>query len=214
MARRVSQARPPSWPAPPPSAHSRQLSSSTARTGPSSIPSRPASTAESFGSAEPSPVEVRPKLSVATNHNRTDNSGPDFAAVQHSDAGGTTPRMEPATGGQEQSSDRPVLPMTPKSPDVRSPAVGLSALADKPALPARSTANQDIEIVDQLLDMMKHMLGTLGSTFDVLGEQTIKVATLPTAIDAMHQVYVLCYECCRSLNMSCVMLDSQRSSAT
>lgn len=57
------------------------------------------------------------------------------------------------------------------------------------ALPARSAAVvQDMAVVEELLDTMKQMLGTLGATFDSLGEQTMKVATLPAAIDAVHQV--------------------------
>lgn len=82
-----------------------------------------------------------------------------------------------------------MLPMTPQSPASRSPAAGAATLAGNAALPARNAAvNQDLEVVHELLGTMKLMLGTLGSTFDVLGDQTIKVATLPAAIDAVHQI--------------------------
>ncbi len=37
---------------------------------------------------------------------------------------------------------------------------------------------------------MKQMLGTLGATFDTLGEQTVKVATLPAAMEAVSQVSI------------------------
>lgn len=81
--------------------------------------------------------------------------------------------------------------MTPQSPNARSPAAGAATLTGDAALPARSAAvNHDLEVVHELLGTMKLMLGTLGSTFDVLGDQTIKVATLPAAIDAVHQVCV------------------------
>lgn len=100
----------------------------------------------------------------------------------------------PTTVAQgEDATDRPqpVLPITPKSPDPRSPATGVTNLTAEALLPARSVpVHQDIAVVEELLTSMKDMLGTLGSTFDTLGEQTIKVATLPAAIDAVHQVSV------------------------
>ncbi|KAI0748795.1 hypothetical protein BC629DRAFT_1298285 [Irpex lacteus] len=47
---------------------------------------------------------------------------------------------------------------------------------------------EDREVVDELLGTMKQMLGTLGATFDTLGEQTVKVATLPAAMEAVSQI--------------------------
>lgn len=98
--------------------------------------------------------------------------------------GNTSATTHDAPDAQGAGPGEPQLPITPKSP--------LPALHDdtneKVSPPRNAAVQQDMTAVDELLITMKRMLGTLGSTFDLLGEQTIKVATLPIAIDAMHQV--------------------------
>lgn len=85
--------------------------------------------------------------------------------------------------------DEPVLPMTPKSPDPRSPTIALTSITNEGInVPPQRPVSEDMAVVDELLGAMKQMLGTLGATFDTLGEQTMKVATLPAAIDAVNQV--------------------------
>jgi hypothetical protein len=100
--------------------------------------------------------------------------------------------------------DEPILPMTPKSPRARSPPCTSTALTiatlptnnertqrtslESISLRTSTIKSEDRTVVDELLDTMKQMLGTLGATFDTLGEQTMKVATLPAAMDAVHQV--------------------------
>lgn len=94
-----------------------------------------------------------------------------------------------ATSFDVQGDKDPVLPMTPKSPDPRSPVAGVAPLSNDAMLPTRNIpVGHDMEVVQELLGTMKQMLGTLGATFDTLGDQTIKVATFPAAIDAVHQV--------------------------
>ncbi|KAJ3526370.1 hypothetical protein NM688_g8270 [Phlebia brevispora] len=91
----------------------------------------------------------------------------------------STKRNEPDAGGAPAE---PSLPMTPKSPSPK-----LAPQEDTQALPDPVMAH-DMQAVNELLGTMKCMLGTLGSTFDTLGDQTIKVATLPIAIEAIHQI--------------------------
>jgi hypothetical protein len=45
--------------------------------------------------------------------------------------------------------------------------------------------------VNELLALMKLNLNTLGATFDTLGEQSAKVATLGPAMDTAHQIHQL-----------------------
>lgn len=45
--------------------------------------------------------------------------------------------------------------------------------------------------VNDLLMLMKTNLNTLGATFDSLGEQSAKVATLGPALDTAHQIHQL-----------------------
>lgn len=49
----------------------------------------------------------------------------------------------------------------------------------------------DTAAVNDLLQMMKSTLNTLGATFDNLGEQSAKVASLGPAIDSAHQIHQL-----------------------
>jgi hypothetical protein len=53
---------------------------------------------------------------------------------------------------------------------------------------ATTTPAPDLSDVDELLTTMKQTLGTLGATFDTLGEQTARIATLGPAMDSAHQV--------------------------
>ncbi|KAF8583814.1 hypothetical protein K439DRAFT_1347694 [Ramaria rubella] len=56
---------------------------------------------------------------------------------------------------------------------------------------ATTTPGPDLSDVEELLTTMKQTLGTLGATFDTLGEQTARIATLGPAMDAAHQVHRL-----------------------
>lgn len=82
-----------------------------------------------------------------------------------------------------------MLPMTPKSPEARSPATSPTSLAVE-GVPTQTipTVARDLGVVDELLGTMRQMLGTLSATVDTLGEQTIKVATLPAAMAAVEQI--------------------------
>jgi hypothetical protein len=53
---------------------------------------------------------------------------------------------------------------------------------------ATTTPPLDLSEVEELLTTMKQTLGTLGATFDTLGEQTARIASLGPAMDAAHQV--------------------------
>ena len=44
------------------------------------------------------------------------------------------------------------------------------------------------EAINELLGTMRQTLATLGATFDHLGEQTTRIASLGPALDAQHQV--------------------------
>ena len=146
-----------------------------------------------FRFAETTPVERPIRSSPVIAKDTADASTAQFGASSYNAyatmAGQDTQTVPPVPS--DEAAREPVLPMTPQSPESRSPAAGVAALAGNAALPARSAVNQDLEVVHELLGTMKLMLGTLGSTFDVLGDQTIKVATLPAAIDAVHQVCVV-----------------------
>lgn len=63
-------------------------------------------------------------------------------------------------------------PMTPRTPGTPYPIANTAA-------------------VNELLMLMKSNLNTLGATFDSLGEQSAKVATLGPAMDTAHQVHQL-----------------------
>lgn len=79
-----------------------------------------------------------------------------------------------------------IASMPPTPP--RSPAPKPSSqLSLQPSVLQPAVA-QDMQAVDSLLATMKKMLVTLGTSFDTLGKQTVAVASLPIAIDAMHQV--------------------------
>jgi len=56
---------------------------------------------------------------------------------------------------------------------------------------ATTTPPPDLSEVEELLTTMKQTLGTLGATFDSLGEQTTRIANLGPAITAAHQVHRL-----------------------
>lgn len=47
------------------------------------------------------------------------------------------------------------------------------------------------QAVNDLLTMMKSTLNTLGATFDSLGEQSAKVASLGPALDSARQIHEL-----------------------
>ena len=104
-----------------------------------------------------------------------------------------------------------VMPTTPPlSPDAASSAVGSNfALPPTPqssltsltcATPisshpqgesTRVRMSPEILAVGELLSTMKQMVGVLGTTLDCLGEQTVKVAELPPAIESMVEVSVI-----------------------
>lgn len=56
---------------------------------------------------------------------------------------------------------------------------------------ATTTPAPDLTEIEDLLTTMKKTLGALGATFDSLGEQTARIATLGPAIDAAHQVFTI-----------------------
>jgi len=56
---------------------------------------------------------------------------------------------------------------------------------------ATTTPGPDLTEVNELLSTMKQTLGALGATFDTLGEQTARIASLGPAMDAAHQVHRL-----------------------
>lgn len=56
-------------------------------------------------------------------------------------------------------------------------------------MPSTSVAtHQTTKAINDLLNAMQQTLGALGNTFDVLGEQTLSVATLGPAVDAVIKV--------------------------
>ena len=64
-----------------------------------------------------------------------------------------------------------------------------------PHTPSSSTSNWNAhsnatakELTNDLLSTMKQTLSTMGATFDVLGEQTVKVAVLPAVLDVFEKV--------------------------
>ncbi|KAI0783006.1 hypothetical protein C8Q75DRAFT_811231 [Abortiporus biennis] len=56
------------------------------------------------------------------------------------------------------------------------------------SLPPDGPALKDKQAVTELLDTMKSTVGAVGATLDVLGNQTIKIASLVPAIDANNQI--------------------------
>jgi len=54
---------------------------------------------------------------------------------------------------------------------------------------ASSRPGPDLRAVNELLGTMKSTLCCLGATFDTLGAQTVKIAGLEPAIDAIHQIH-------------------------
>lgn len=56
---------------------------------------------------------------------------------------------------------------------------------------ATTTPAPDLTEIEDLLTTMKKTLAALGATFDSLGEQTARIATLGPAIDSAHQVHRL-----------------------
>lgn len=70
------------------------------------------------------------------------------------------------------------------------PGKALSVHSMAPSL-ATTTPGPDLTEVEELLATMKQTLGTLGATFDTLGEQTARIASLGPAMDAAHQVHRL-----------------------
>lgn len=98
---------------------------------------------------------------------------------------------------QPTMSQRPGDLPTPKSPSPNELAAGQNTR--KGAVTSTAAAH-DMEAVDELLATMKRMLGALGSTFDTLGEQTIKVATVPVAIRAAYEVSRRCIDFHQSIS--------------
>ncbi|KAF8342713.1 uncharacterized protein EI90DRAFT_3115271 [Cantharellus anzutake] len=68
--------------------------------------------------------------------------------------------------------NEPLSPKTPRTPGTPYPVANTQA-------------------VNELLTMMKGTLNTLGATFDSLGEQSAKVASLGPALDSAHQIHQL-----------------------
>lgn len=60
-----------------------------------------------------------------------------------------------------------------------------------PRTPGTPYPVQNTAAVNDLLMLMKTNLNTLGATFDSLGEQSAKVATLGPAMDTAHQIHQL-----------------------
>ncbi|KAL4244999.1 hypothetical protein ABKN59_002865 [Abortiporus biennis] len=56
------------------------------------------------------------------------------------------------------------------------------------SLPPDGPASKDTQAVTELLDTMKSTVGAVGATLDVLGNQTMKIASLVPAIDANNQI--------------------------
>lgn len=76
------------------------------------------------------------------------------------------------------------MPLTP-------PPERVSKKSDAQAVPSRapsSSTTKDLVAVDELLDTMKRAFNAMSVTFDVLSQQTTKVADLGPVIDAKHQV--------------------------
>ncbi|GJE91454.1 hypothetical protein PsYK624_076040 [Phanerochaete sordida] len=204
MSRKATQSKPPpSWPAPP-SLTPRPLSSTPERAGSRRASNPPMSpmSVDSFKSAEASPILSERGLTPTT---RTPAAAKDSTAssalaligpvssptTPRNTAQHETPETPAAVGGGTEDATEPVLPMTPKSPDARSPATNVAPLDtefehDPPATDA--VVSKDLGVVDELLGTMRQMLETLGATADTLGEQTIKVATLPAAMAAVQQI--------------------------
>ncbi|EKM53463.1 uncharacterized protein PHACADRAFT_259872 [Phanerochaete carnosa HHB-10118-sp] len=198
MSRKASQAKPSSpW-----SLTSRPLSSGPERPSPrrgSNPPVSPLSV-DSFKSAEASPILSERSLTPIIKSPATakDGTASNFLALIGPVASPITPRntvqhdysaVGSVEGGTTDDSSEPVLPMTPKSQGARSPATDTAPLTTEEApFEKDPTVRRDLEVVDELLGTMRQMLGTLSSTVDTLGEQTIKVATLPAAMAAVHQI--------------------------
>lgn len=60
-----------------------------------------------------------------------------------------------------------------------------------PRTPGTPFPTANTQAVNDLLILMKSNLNTLGATFDSLGEQSAKVASLGPALDTAHQIHQL-----------------------
>lgn len=100
------------------------------------------------------------------------------------------------------SPSRSVIEIDPENPDSAvSPASRKSrpshnrVRSGTPRAPVQnghsSMQSPDVAGLEQLRQTMQATLGVLGSTFDYLGEQTARVASLGPAVDASHQIHQL-----------------------
>ncbi|KAG9104536.1 hypothetical protein FRC06_001622 [Ceratobasidium sp. 370] len=93
---------------------------------------------------------------------------------------------------------RSVLEVDPENPDVvvrksRSGPTRMRASTGRPPVQNGHPAMQspDVAGLEQLRQTMQATMGMLGSTFDYLGEQTARVASLGPAVEASHQIHQL-----------------------
>lgn len=79
-------------------------------------------------------------------------------------------------------------------------------------MPSTSVAtDQTTKAINGLLNAMQQTLGALGNTFDVLGEQTLSVATLGPAVDAVIKVSSpSCVRCAAGFYLMCLQIDKAR----
>ncbi|KAG8684282.1 hypothetical protein FRC09_015492 [Ceratobasidium sp. 395] len=97
------------------------------------------------------------------------------------------------------SPSRSVIEIDPENPDtpVRRSRAGPTRM--RPSTGGRvpsqnspsSMQSPDVAGLEQLRQTMQATMGMLGSTFDYLGEQTARVATLGPAVEASHQIHQL-----------------------
>ena len=136
----------------------------------------PAARGQSTG---PAAWPLPPKLTSAINNNNSVYSAPDSAYdIKLPDSA-----IDPPSSALPKDE-----PLTPKSPDSKSPTSVVTAFTSQTVLARNASTTKDVEAVNELLGTMKLTLGALGATFDTLGEQTLKVAELGPAIDANYQV--------------------------
>lgn len=80
----------------------------------------------------------------------------------------------------------PSPPETPKGDESELQATAAAITAASPNTGGHS--NPTAEAVSELLITMKNTLGSLGKTFDLMGNQTMQVASLGPAVEALNQV--------------------------
>jgi len=67
----------------------------------------------------------------------------------------------------------------------------MSAGTLTPRTPGTPYPTANTQAVNELFSLMKNNLNALGATFDSLGEQSAKVASLGPALDTAHQIHQL-----------------------